>query len=108
MSPRQPCAPAAPSKLTNRIRAAQQRAAPHSPPLTLRRAGERLREAAHVRMARVRIRPAAREFQPESVGGGTMSPKKAAQKPAKGTTAIGKTSKGFTDEERAAMKERAQ
>ena len=33
-----------------------------------------------------------------------MSPKK----PAKGTTAIGKTSKGFTDEERAAMKERAQ
>ena len=37
-----------------------------------------------------------------------MSPKKAAKKPAKGTTAIGKTSKGFTDEERAAMKERAQ
>jgi len=37
-----------------------------------------------------------------------MSPKKAAQKPAKGTTAIGKTSKGFTVEERAAMKERAQ
>jgi len=37
-----------------------------------------------------------------------MSPKKTAQKPAKGTTAIGKTSKGFTDDERAAMKERAQ
>jgi uncharacterized protein YdhG (YjbR/CyaY superfamily) len=37
-----------------------------------------------------------------------MSPKKAGQKPAKSTTAIGKTSKGFTDEERAAMKERAQ
>ena len=37
-----------------------------------------------------------------------MSPKKAAQKPAKGTTATGKTSKGFSDFERAAMKERAQ
>src|SRR6185436_18681029 len=30
------------------------------------------------------------------------------QKPAKGTTASGKTSGGFTDEERAAMKEHAQ
>jgi uncharacterized protein YdhG (YjbR/CyaY superfamily) len=37
-----------------------------------------------------------------------MSPKKATQKSAKGTAAIGKKSKGFTDEERAAMKERAQ
>jgi len=37
-----------------------------------------------------------------------MSPKKATQKSAKSTTAIGKKSKGFTDEERAAMKERAQ
>jgi uncharacterized protein YdhG (YjbR/CyaY superfamily) len=36
-----------------------------------------------------------------------MSPKKATQKSAKSTTAIGKTSKGFTDEERVAMKERA-
>ena len=34
--------------------------------------------------------------------------KKATQKSAKSTTAIGKTSKGFTDEERAAIKERAQ
>jgi uncharacterized protein YdhG (YjbR/CyaY superfamily) len=34
--------------------------------------------------------------------------KKATQKSAKSTTAIGKTSKGFTDEERVAMKERAQ
>jgi uncharacterized protein YdhG (YjbR/CyaY superfamily) len=34
--------------------------------------------------------------------------KKAAQKSAKSTTASGKKSKGFTDEERAAMKERAQ
>ncbi len=34
--------------------------------------------------------------------------KKATQKSAKSTTAIGKMSKGFTDEERAAMKERAQ
>ena len=34
--------------------------------------------------------------------------KKATQKSAKGTTAINKKSKGFTDEERAAMKERAQ
>ncbi len=37
-----------------------------------------------------------------------MSPKKDTQKSAKSTTAIGKTSKGFTDEERAAMKARAQ
>jgi uncharacterized protein YdhG (YjbR/CyaY superfamily) len=37
-----------------------------------------------------------------------MSPKKATQESAKGTTATGKTVKGFTDEERAAMKERAQ
>jgi len=37
-----------------------------------------------------------------------MSPKKATQKSAKSTTAIGKTIKAFTDEERAAMKERAQ
>ena len=34
--------------------------------------------------------------------------KKAAQKAAKSTTAIGKTFKGFTDEERVAMKERVQ
>jgi hypothetical protein len=33
---------------------------------------------------------------------------KGTQKSAKSTTAIGKTSKGFTDEERAAMKERVQ
>ena len=33
--------------------------------------------------------------------------KKTTQKPANSTTASGKTSKGFTDEERAAMKERA-
>jgi uncharacterized protein YdhG (YjbR/CyaY superfamily) len=39
---------------------------------------------------------------------GTMSAKKATQKSAKSTTAIGKTFKGFTDEERAAMKARAQ
>ena len=37
-----------------------------------------------------------------------MSAKKATQKSAKGATASGKKSKGFTDEERAAMKERAQ
>jgi uncharacterized protein YdhG (YjbR/CyaY superfamily) len=37
-----------------------------------------------------------------------MSAKKATQKSAKSTAAIGKTSRGFTDEERAAMKERAQ
>jgi uncharacterized protein YdhG (YjbR/CyaY superfamily) len=37
-----------------------------------------------------------------------MSPKKHTQKSAKSTTAINKKSKGFTDEERAAMKERAQ
>ena len=37
-----------------------------------------------------------------------MSAKKDAQKSAKRTTATGKTSKGFTAEERAAMKERAQ
>ena len=37
-----------------------------------------------------------------------MSPKKATQKSAKSTTATGKKSKGFTDEEKAAMKNRAQ
>jgi uncharacterized protein YdhG (YjbR/CyaY superfamily) len=37
-----------------------------------------------------------------------MSAKKATQKSAKSTTASGKKSKGFTEEERAAMKERAQ
>ena len=37
-----------------------------------------------------------------------MSPKNGAQKSAKSTTASGKKSKGFTDEERAAMKERIQ
>ena len=37
-----------------------------------------------------------------------MSPKKETQKPAKSTTATNKKSKGFTDQERAAMKERAQ
>src|SRR6266487_4477993 len=37
-----------------------------------------------------------------------MSPKKDTQKSAKSTTTIDKRSKGFTDEERAAMKERAQ
>ncbi len=37
-----------------------------------------------------------------------MSPNKETQKSAKSTTAIGKESKGFTDEERAAMKERAE
>ena len=36
-----------------------------------------------------------------------MSPKKGTQKSAKSTTAIGKKFKGFTDEERVAMKERA-
>jgi uncharacterized protein YdhG (YjbR/CyaY superfamily) len=36
-----------------------------------------------------------------------MSPKKNTPKSAKSTTAISKKSKGFTDEERAAMKERA-
>src|ERR687892_259819 len=39
---------------------------------------------------------------------GTMSAKEATQKSAKSTTATGKKPKGFTDEERAAMKERAQ
>jgi uncharacterized protein YdhG (YjbR/CyaY superfamily) len=38
---------------------------------------------------------------------GTMSAKKATQKSAKSTTATGRTSKGFTDAERAAMKARA-
>ena len=37
-----------------------------------------------------------------------MSAKKPTQKSARSTTAIGKTSEGFTDEERVAMKERAQ
>ena len=37
-----------------------------------------------------------------------MSPKKATQKSARSTTATSKKPRGFTDEERAAMKERAQ
>ena len=37
-----------------------------------------------------------------------MAAKKGTRKSPKSTSAIGKTSKGFTDEERAAMKERAQ
>src|SRR5437762_12206308 len=37
-----------------------------------------------------------------------MSPKKETQKAAKSSTAIGKKFKGFTDEERLAMKERIQ
>ena len=37
-----------------------------------------------------------------------MSTEKGTQESAKSTTATGKTVKGFTDEERAAMKERAQ
>ena len=37
-----------------------------------------------------------------------MSPKKDRQKSAKSTAAAGKTSKGFTDEEKAAMRNRAQ
>lgn len=36
-----------------------------------------------------------------------MSPKKETQKSARGTTTINKKSKGFTEEERAAMKARA-
>ena len=39
---------------------------------------------------------------------GALSAKKATQKSTKSTTASGTKSKGFTDEERAAMKERAQ
>jgi hypothetical protein len=39
---------------------------------------------------------------------GKSTTKKATQKSAKSTTATGKTVKGFTDEERVAMKERAQ
>src|SRR6266550_2138720 len=49
-----------------------------------------------------------RGVQAKSVGGGSMSPKTDTQKSAKSTTAIKKKFKGFTDEERAAMKERAQ
>ena len=37
-----------------------------------------------------------------------MSPKKGTRKSAKSTTALGNTTKGFTDEERLAMKERVQ
>ena len=44
----------------------------------------------------------------ESIRSAKSTTKKAAQKSAKSTAASGKTFKGFTDEERAAMKERAQ
>ena len=44
----------------------------------------------------------------QSTGLKAKSAKSTTKKTAKSTTATGKTSKGFTDEERAAMKERAQ
>jgi len=44
----------------------------------------------------------------EKKGPGKLAHAKGTQKSAKSTTAIGKKFKGFTDEERAAMKERAQ
>src|SRR5437588_9173281 len=44
----------------------------------------------------------------ESIRSAKSATKKAAKKSAKSTTAIGKTTKGLTDEERAAMKERLQ
>ena len=44
----------------------------------------------------------------QSIGEVSMDPKKDTQKPAKSAIAIDKESKGFTEEERAAMKERAQ
>ncbi len=44
----------------------------------------------------------------EKNAAGNLARKIATRKSAKSTTAIGKTFKGFTDEERAAMKERAQ
>src|SRR5216683_2290247 len=44
----------------------------------------------------------------ESIRSAKSTTKKATQKSAKSTSAIGKTSKGFTDEERAAMKEHVQ
>jgi len=46
-------------------------------------------------------------FNPSQYEEVSMSPKKETQKSAKSTTAINKKVKGFTDEERAAMKERA-
>jgi hypothetical protein len=52
-------------------------------------------------MARASVHPS--EYDEVS-----MSPKQGTHKSAKSTTAIGKKSKGFTDEERAAMQERAQ
>jgi uncharacterized protein YdhG (YjbR/CyaY superfamily) len=45
---------------------------------------------------------------PEVLRMAERKPKKGTQKSAQSTTTTGKTSKGFTDEERAAMKERAQ
>src|SRR5712692_9040313 len=44
----------------------------------------------------------------KSIRSAKSTTKKATQKSAKSTIAIGKTSKGFTDEERAAMKEHAE
>jgi uncharacterized protein YdhG (YjbR/CyaY superfamily) len=44
----------------------------------------------------------------EAAQEGTMCAKRATQKSTKSTTATGKKSRGFTEEERAAMKERAQ
>jgi uncharacterized protein YdhG (YjbR/CyaY superfamily) len=47
-------------------------------------------------------------FHPSQYDEVSMSPKKDTQKSAKSPTAINKKPKGFTEEERAAMKERAQ
>ena len=61
-----------------------------------------------LKVARVRLRTAAGS-NPSQRAKVSMSPKKRTQKSAESATAIGKQeSKGFTDEERAAMKERAQ
>src|SRR6266568_7432987 len=49
-----------------------------------------------------------RGVKPMSVRGGSTSPKTGTRKSAKSATVTGKAVKGFTDEERAAMKERVQ
>src|SRR5207237_6430169 len=59
-------------------------------------------------LARSSTRTAGRFPSQVSMRKVSMSPKKDTQKSAKSTTAINKKSNGFTDEERAAMKERAQ
>src|SRR3989475_13336961 len=69
---------------------------------------ERRGEGVLFRHPWVRYRRASRPARRRHLQGGSMSPKTDTKKSAKSASATRKEVKGFTDEERAAMKERAQ